>query len=67
MLRAGNKIQAIKRLRDATGCGLAEAKARIEALAGQRQIGSANPTGCGTAVLLLLVLLSCGAMVWNRL
>ena len=30
-LRAGNKIEAIKRVREATGVGLAEAKALVEA------------------------------------
>ena len=37
-LKAGNKIEAIKRFRVATGLGLAEAKAVIEALEGQPNV-----------------------------
>ena len=48
-LRHGNKIEAIKRLRTATGLGLAEAKDRIEAHdlagAGQTMVGAAPPGG----------------------
>jgi hypothetical protein len=48
-LRHGNKIEAIKRLRIATGLGLAEAKDRIEAHdlagAGQMSRGAAPPSG----------------------
>ena len=48
-LRQGNKIEAIKRLRTATGLGLAEAKDRIEAHdlagAGQATLGVAAPGG----------------------
>ena len=48
-LRRGNKIEAIKRLRTATGLGLAEAKDRIEAHdladAGQAMVGTPAPGG----------------------
>ena len=48
-LRRGNKIEAIKRLRTATGLGLAEAKDRIEAHdlagAGQATLGAALSGG----------------------
>jgi hypothetical protein len=51
-LRQGNKIEAIKRLRTATGLGLAEAKDRIEAHdlagAGQTMAGAAPPSGSRT-------------------
>jgi ribosomal protein L7/L12 len=33
LVRAGNKIEAIKTLRQFTGCGLAEAKQKVESLA----------------------------------
>ena len=33
LVRAGRKIEAIKAVRDFTGCGLAEAKQKVENLA----------------------------------
>ena len=33
LMRAGKKIEAIKSLREFTGCGLAEAKQKVETLA----------------------------------
>ena len=33
LMREGKKIEAIKKLRELTGCGLAEAKQRVESLA----------------------------------
>jgi Ribosomal protein L7/L12 C-terminal domain len=49
-LRRGNKIEAIKRLRTATGLGLAEAKDRVEAhdLADAGQTMTAPPGGSQT-------------------
>jgi hypothetical protein len=40
-LRKGQKIEAIKRLREAKGVGLAEAKAILDALASGRPVSSA--------------------------
>ena len=53
MLAAGQRIQAIKKVRDVTGLGLAEAKAVVDQLdppAG----GSGSRSGCFTAMVLLL-------------
>lgn len=46
LLGAGNKIQAIKRYREETGVGLAEAKEAVEALAAGGEVadGSSSPT-----------------------
>ena len=44
-LRRGNKIEAVKRLREASGIGLAEAKGLIDRLEGGAHAGqSAHPT-----------------------
>jgi large subunit ribosomal protein L7/L12 len=57
LLRAGQKIRAIKLYREKTGVGLAEAKNAVEALARAQGI-PAGQSGCGSAVLSLLVVAS---------
>jgi ribosomal protein L7/L12 len=61
-LRNGNKIEAIKLLREATGVGLKEAKEAVEALEGR-----GSPTGMGIsrdrAKAGPLILLLVGAIV----
>jgi len=54
LLRAGQKIRAIKLYREKTGAHLAEAKNAVEELA--RANGIPDRAGCGSAVLLALVL-----------
>ena len=55
LLRAGQKIAAIKLYRDKTGAGLAESKKAVEAIASRNGIQSAN-SGCGNSVLSLMVI-----------
>jgi ribosomal protein L7/L12 len=62
LLRAGQKIRAIKLYRDKTGAGLADAKNAVEALAGKSGI-PVSQSGCGSAVLLMLVFASILAYV----
>ncbi len=56
-LMKGNKIEAIKLYREATGAGLKDAKDFIEALVAkvnQERPGTIpKPTGCGTVALLI--------------
>jgi ribosomal protein L7/L12 len=57
LLRAGQKIRAIKLYRDKTGVGLAEAKNAVEELARANGLpGGEASAGCGGAALLALVL-----------
>jgi ribosomal protein L7/L12 len=53
LLRAGQKIRAIKLYRDRTGASLAEAKNAVESLAQQNGL-PAGRSGCGSAFLLAL-------------
>ncbi|HYO11267.1 MAG TPA: hypothetical protein VER17_20045 [Tepidisphaeraceae bacterium] len=59
-LFAGRKIQAIKAYREATHCGLAEAKEAMEAYArrlrqeGPDRFAAPEKSGCAAAVLLIL-------------
>jgi ribosomal protein L7/L12 len=54
-LRAGRKIQAIKMYREATGLGLAEAKAAVEQLAIANAIPEpAKKAGCGASAIVFL-------------
>ncbi len=55
LLRAGQKIRAIKLYRERTGSGLADAKNAVEALARAEGL-PAGGSGCGSAVLSLLAL-----------
>jgi ribosomal protein L7/L12 len=55
LLRAGQKIRAIKLYRDKTGAGLAEAKNAVETLARKNGI-PAGQTGCSSAVLCILAI-----------
>jgi large subunit ribosomal protein L7/L12 len=58
LLRAEQKIRAIKLYRDKTGVGLAEAKSAVEALARANGLPGGEPSaGCGGAALLALVVL----------
>jgi large subunit ribosomal protein L7/L12 len=58
LLRAEQKIRAIKLYRDKTGVGLAEAKNAVEALARANGLPGGEPSaGCGGAALLALVVL----------
>lgn len=61
LLEARRKIAAIKRYREATGAGLAEAKEAVEAIAAERRI----PSGVGClGVVLFFVLISVVASAW---
>jgi len=55
LLRAGQKIRAIKLYRDQTGSGLADAKNAVEALARAEGLPAGN-SGCGSAALSLLAI-----------
>ena len=55
-LRAGKLIAAIKLYREYTGAGLADAKAAIEQLATENGIHPPSKSGCGTCVVMMLVL-----------
>jgi ribosomal protein L7/L12 len=57
LLRAGQKIRAIKLYRDKTGVGLADAKNAVEALARKSGI-AVSQSGCGSAFLLVLLFAS---------
>ena len=61
LLRAGRKIQAIKRYRELTGAGLREAKDRVESLAEEHNISADQGSGCAAAVLVALGL---GGAAW---
>jgi RNA polymerase subunit RPABC4/transcription elongation factor Spt4 len=56
LARTGQKIEAIKRLRDATGLGLAEAKDLVEAMVPNAK----QEVGCGCCVLLVIALVCFG-------
>jgi ribosomal protein L7/L12 len=63
LLRAGQKIRAIKLYRDRTGSALADAKNAVEAMARTHGI-PASQSGCGSAVLAaLLVVLVLGYLI----
>jgi ribosomal protein L7/L12 len=62
LLRAGQKIRAIKLYRDKTGAGLVDAKNAVETLARKSGI-PVSQSGCGSAVLLVLVTASLLAYV----
>jgi len=55
LLRAGQKIRAIKLYRDKTGAGLAESKNAVETLARKNGIPAAQ-SGCSSAVLCILTI-----------
>jgi ribosomal protein L7/L12 len=58
LLRAEQKIRAIKLYRDKTGVGLADAKNAVEALARANGLPGGEPSaGCGGAALLALTVL----------
>lgn len=66
-LALGNRIEAIKTYRQATGQGLKESKEFIDQLIPElvekdpeRFAGAAPGSGCGTAVLLLAAAVACG-------
>ena len=74
---AGQLIEAIKIYREATGCGLSEAKDLIESLesrlhvesperftAAPRQVTKISPAGC--ALLLVLVAIAIGGLIFLR-
>ena len=62
LLYEGRKIQAIKLMREKTGCGLKDAKERVEAVEAKirERFPDALPAprgvGCGTAALLFAIL-----------
>ncbi len=57
LLRAGQKVRAIKLYLDKTGVGLAEAKNAVEELARANGLpGGEQSAGCGGAAVLLLIL-----------
>ncbi len=55
LLRAGQKIRAIKLYRERTGTGLADSKSAVEAMARAEGL-PVGGSGCGSAVLSLLVI-----------
>jgi ribosomal protein L7/L12 len=55
LLRAGQKIAAIKLYRETTGVGLAEAKNAVEALAREHGMPTGQ-VGCGSSVLSVLMI-----------
>ncbi len=55
LLRAGQKIRAIKLYRDQTGSGLADAKNAVEAMARAEGLPSGS-SGCGSAALAILAI-----------
>jgi ribosomal protein L7/L12 len=55
LMKGGKKIEAIKRYREKTGCGLKEAKDAVEALAARYGIESKG-VGCAGVLLFLLFL-----------
>ena len=66
LLRAGQKIEAIKSLRERTGLGLKEAKDAVDLL--ERQLGlQGAPAMSATAKSLLfwIVLIIVAVLVWN--
>lgn len=60
LLKAGEKLSAIRLYREATGSGLKDAKDAVEAIA--EEIGLPKSSGCGTAVLLVTLLV--GVVAW---
>lgn len=56
LARQGHKIQAIKEYREATGASLKDSKEAIEAWMKSEGIAGSTGAGCGTSVLLLLLL-----------
>jgi ribosomal protein L7/L12 len=60
LLQAGSKIPAVRVYRNATGCGLKQAKEAVEAIAEEKGIESKG-AGCGTAVLAMLLLMTLSA------
>jgi ribosomal protein L7/L12 len=62
LLKQGQKIAAIKRYRERTGCGLREAKEAVEAMAREHGI-VATGSGCA-GILLLGIVAVLGAAEW---
>lgn len=56
LARQGQKIQAIKKYREATGASLKTSKDAIEAWMNSQGISRSPGTGCGASALLLLLL-----------
>lgn len=56
LARQGRKIHAIKKYREATGASLKDAKDAVEAWMHTEGIAEESTVGCGTSVLLLLLL-----------
>ena len=67
VLQSGGKIPAIKFVREKTGLGLKQAKDYVEAIEAGRDPGpvvAAPPkTGCGTAVVLVAVLIAAAVLL----
>ena len=62
-IRSNRKVEAIKRLREATGMGLKEAKHAVEDL--QRSLGLPDPsTGC-SGVLVTVGLIVAGVLIYR--
>ena len=71
---APRKIEAIKLVREATGCGLAEAKEYVEKVGAelyakdpQRFASSPKGKGCGAAAILVAVCALAGAEMLRRI
>jgi signal transduction histidine kinase len=70
---AGRKIEAIKRVREATGLGLAEAKRMVEQVEGElrktspEKFTSKPAVGCSTTTAVLVVAIAIGWIwvTWN--
>lgn len=59
LTEAGQKIEAIKLLRERTGAGLEEAQEAVERMAERRGLASSQRVGCLGVVLLALM-----SLVW---
>jgi hypothetical protein len=55
LLAAGQKLEAIKRYREATGVGVAEAKDAVEAIGVRRQVVAPSGSGCLGVLLFVAV------------
>ena len=57
LLQAGSKIPAVRVYKNATGCGLKQAKEAVESIAEEMGIESKG-TGCSAAILAILLMMT---------
>ncbi|MCA9053689.1 MAG: ribosomal protein L7/L12 [Planctomycetaceae bacterium] len=65
LLQQQGKIAAIKRYREATGVGLAEAKYAVEQFAERTGVASGSGKGCTTVLAVMLATIGCAVACWN--